>query len=132
MLVVAAAIADGAGKWLMQRRPAHKHHGGLWEFPGGNVEPGESPREALVRELSEELGVSLDPRSFAPVAFTDGEDSPGERAIVILLYRTMFSGGTVAALEGGEVGWFAPAQIAELAVPPLDRLLAEQLFAEAA
>jgi 8-oxo-dGTP diphosphatase len=132
MLVVAAAIADGAGKWLMQRRPPHKHHGGLWEFPGGKVERGEFPREALVRELSEELGVTLDPRSFAPVAFADGEDSPGGAAIVILLYRTLFSGGSVAALEGGEVGWFAPDAIAALPTPPLDRLLAEQLFAGAA
>ncbi|MGN6498085.1 MAG: NUDIX domain-containing protein [Tsuneonella sp.] len=51
MLVVAAAIDGGAGKWLMQRRPPHKQHGGLWEFPGGKVESGEAPRAALVREL---------------------------------------------------------------------------------
>jgi 8-oxo-dGTP diphosphatase len=132
MLVVAAAITDGAGKWLMQRRPAHKHHGGLWEFPGGKVERGEFPRDALVRELYEELGVTLDPRSFAAVAFADGEGTAGDAAIVILLYTTVFGGGPVAALEGGEIGWFTPGEIAGLTLPPLDRLLAGQLFAGAA
>ena len=54
--VVALALRDGKGRWLMHRRPADKHHGGLWEFPGGKVETGETPRNALVRETEEELG----------------------------------------------------------------------------
>ena len=55
--VVALALRDGKGRWLMHRRPADKHHGGLWEFPGGKVETGETPRNALVREIEEELGL---------------------------------------------------------------------------
>lgn len=131
MLVVAAAMYDAEGKWLMHRRPLTKQHGGLWEFPGGKVEPGESPREALVRELAEELGNAPEAMALLPVGFADDVPAGGERGIVILLYTCAFPGGSVSALEGGEVGWFTPAEIAELAVPPLDRVLARQLFAGA-
>lgn len=131
MLVVAAAIDGGAGKWLMHRRPPHKQHGGLWEFPGGKVESGEAPRAALVRELKEELGINLPEASLTPAAFADSGAAPREQAIVIVLYTTAFAQRSVRALEGGEVGWFSPAEIGDLAVPPLDRELAGQLFARA-
>ena len=58
-LVVAAALQRGDSQWLMHKRPAGKHHGGLWEFPGGKVENGENPPLSLVRELNEELGLDL-------------------------------------------------------------------------
>lgn len=126
--VVALALADGAGRWLMHRRPTHKHHGGLWEFPGGKLEPGEDPRHALVREIREELGLRLAPSALAPVGFADETQVEGRVPIVILLYSSAWDGSPVAALEGGEIGWFAPPVIAMLDKPPLDIALAASLF----
>lgn len=108
----------------MHRRPAHKHHGGLWEFPGGKVEPEELPARALVREVEEELGIAVDPVSLQPLAFA--EDAPnGTRAgTVILLYSVdRWQGDPRALDEGAAIDWFLPAQIAGLELPPLDRAL---------
>jgi 8-oxo-dGTP diphosphatase len=126
--VVAGALARDDGRWLMHKRPAGKHHAGLWEFPGGKMEPDEIPQESLIRELAEELGISCDPASCTPVAFA--ETGPGDQgpAIVILLYTVPRWRGEPAALEGGEIGWFTPQEIAGLAKPPLDIQLAHALF----
>ncbi|WP_318248078.1 (deoxy)nucleoside triphosphate pyrophosphohydrolase [Novosphingobium huizhouense] len=92
LLVVAAALLDGRGNVLLQRRRTDRHHGGLWEFPGGKVESGEAPESALVRELREELSIEADPATFAPASFAVGEAGPG-RALVLLLYScTKWSG----------------------------------------
>ena len=131
MCVVALALSDGEGRWLMHRRPPHKHHGGLWEFPGGKVEPRENPRDALVREIEEELGIALDPGSLTPVAFADEVDAKGRAPIVILLYRSTWDGSALAALEGGAIGWFTASEIAQLDKPPLDIALAQGLFEKA-
>jgi 8-oxo-dGTP pyrophosphatase MutT (NUDIX family) len=72
LLVVAGALVRGEGaeaRLLLQQRPLGKHHGGLWEFPGGKVEPGETPAEALARELAEELGIAVDPADCVPLTF---------------------------------------------------------------
>ena len=68
ILVVAGALQRQDGLWLMHKRPAHKHHGGLWEFPGGKVEVSETKAEALIRELVEELGITAVLDSDNPVA----------------------------------------------------------------
>ena len=121
LLVVAAALVAADGRICLQQRPAGKQHGGLWEFPGGKVEPGESPVAALVRELAEELGLSLAQEALVPCGFAaDGR-------IVILLYAGRQWSGEAAALEGGAVGWFAPEQLAAQPMPPLDYPLAEQV-----
>ena len=83
MLVVAAALIDEAGRVLVAQRPPVKQHAGLWEFPGGKVEAGEAPKQALVRELREELGIAVDPAELAPVTFSESTDAP----MVLLLYR---------------------------------------------
>lgn len=112
----------------MHRRPLHKHHGGLWEFPGGKVENGEKPRDALVREILEELGLRLDSPQLEPAGFAE-EAAPGDRPpIVILLYTCAWDGGEVAALEGGQLGWFTPSEVARLEKPPLDIDLSRDLF----
>lgn len=85
MLVVAAALIAADGRILVQQRPLDKHHGGLWEFPGGKVEPGETPEAALARELAEELGIGVEAADLYPVAFSRG--SAGDRPMVLLLYR---------------------------------------------
>ena len=129
--VAALALSDGNGRWLMHKRPIGKHHGGLWEFPGGKVEAGETPRNALIREISEELGLALDPAACMPACFAEGKGATGAGEIVIMLYTAEWDGSPVAALEGGEVDWFAVPEIARLAKPPLDVALVQGLFAKA-
>ena len=126
--VVALALHDDRGRWLMHRRPLHKHHGGLWEFPGGKVETGERPREALVREIQEELGLSLAPHAVQPVAFAEENETGSAKPIVIMLYSSAWDGSPVAALEGGEIAWFKPHAIDLLPKPPLDIELSRGLF----
>ena len=120
MWVVAVALERADGRILMQRRPPGKAHGGLWEFPGGKVERGESPRAALVREVNEELGISLDPATLAPAAFADSVPREGETAIVILLYSARAWKGEPSALEGGSFAWMTRDEIKAVAMPPLD------------
>lgn len=128
MLVVAAALQRADGRWLMHRRPEGKHHAGLWEFPGGKVEPSEMPAQALVRELAEELGIACDPARLEPAGFAETRAPEAGREIVILLYSLDAWEGKPAALEGGAIGWFTPAEVLALAKPPLDAVLAAQLF----
>ena len=130
MLVVAAALQDAHGRWLMHRRPLHKHYGGLWEFPGGKVESTESPVEALSRELHEELGIAVDSKGFQPAGFAQGTDESGAPPIVILLYMLREWRGDPHSLEGEEIGWFTPSEVFALAKPPLDVTLARNLFAQ--
>ena len=127
--VVAAALERADGRWLMHRRPADKQHGGLWEFPGGKVEPHENPRQALVRELAEELGIGVDPQALTACGLADHAGGPDHPALVILLYSCREWTGDPVALEGGDAGWFAADQILRLARPPLDVALCARLFA---
>jgi 8-oxo-dGTP diphosphatase len=126
--VVAGALQRGDGRWLMHRRPPGKHHAGLWEFPGGKVEPSEIPVKALVRELAEELGIICDLKAIAPAAFAETRAQEAGREIVILLYTVTRWSGEPQALEGGAVAWFTPAEVQALAMPELDVMLAAQLF----
>jgi 8-oxo-dGTP diphosphatase len=128
MLVVAAAMHRADGRWLMHRRPPGKHHAGLWEFPGGKVEPSEMPAQALERELREELGIACDSCDLVPAGFAESPMDAAERAIVILLYSIGVWQGDPAALEGGTIDWFRPDEVQSLAKPPLDAVLAAQLF----
>lgn len=128
--VVAAALARNDGRYLMHRRPPTKQHGGLWEFPGGKVEPGESPGNALIRELNEELGVTIPGGTAYPAAFAQTPGSPEQIGIVILLYTVGEWIGQPRALEpGAEIGWWTRGEILTLARPPLDIELCKSLFA---
>lgn len=115
--VVALALRDSAGRLLLQRRPLHKHHGGLWEFPGGKVESAESPRLALVREIAEELGIELETTALRPALLAD---SGIAEEIVLFLYTCNQWRGDVAALEGQEWGWFTLAEAGKLPLAPMD------------
>ncbi|RGP40308.1 8-oxo-dGTP diphosphatase [Altererythrobacter insulae] len=130
--VVAGALQREDGLWLMHCRPAHKQHGGLWEFPGGKVEVSEKSTEALARELEEELGIVLRSSHLCFTAKAEGPDASGEKIIVIELYTARTWKGSPESLEGGKVGWFTAQEIANLAKPPLDIALAAQLFAKEA
>lgn len=129
MVVVAGALRGADGRWLMHRRPFDKHHGGLWEFPGGKVEAGESRPAALVREMQEELGIEVDQGALVEVASAATDGGDGSPAIVIYLYTIGHWIGQPAALEGEAIGWFDFAEIAALEKPPLDVELSAALFA---
>ena len=120
--VVAATLIDRDGQVFLQKRPENRVHGGLWEFPGGKIEATEKAADALARELEEELGIAIDLAAIAPVGFADAPlDS---RNLILLLYACTGWEGTPRACESGAaIGWFAPADVAELNLAPADRQL---------
>lgn len=126
--VVAGALEGSDGRWLMHQRPAGKMYEGLWEFPGGKVEDTEKPKETLVRELREELGIVIDPAVATPALFAQQAAGSGQSEIVLLLYTVRQWAGTPQALEGGDIGWFRPDEALALPMPPMDRDLAQRLW----
>ncbi len=127
-VVVAVALCDPNRKVLLQQRPAGKAHGGLWEFPGGKVETGESCESALVREIDEELGIWLDQSDLLPTSFITGT-TPGGRPICLLLYVcTTWQGEPFAREAGTAVAWADLQALTEFAMPPLDVPLAKALI----
>ncbi|WP_448665059.1 (deoxy)nucleoside triphosphate pyrophosphohydrolase [Sphingomonas sp. CJ20] len=118
LLVVAAALVDGEGRVLLQRRPPGKPMAGLWEFPGGKVEPGELPEAALARELHEELGITLSPGALAPAAFAS--ESLGDRHLLLLLYTLRTWEGVPEARHATALDWVRPADMYALPMPPAD------------
>ena len=123
--VVAAVLIDSAGRMLLQQRPPDKQHAGLWEFPGGKIEEGETPEVALARELAEELGIGVDHAALEPAAFASR--AHGDRRLLLLLYRCRGWAGTPQAIEGGAIAWYRLDQLAGLAMPPADRDLVAAL-----
>ena len=130
MPVVAAMLVDGDGCVLMQRRPEGKQHAGLWEFPGGKIEPDETPEAALARELAEELGIAIDPAALEPAAFASARH--GARHLLLLLYRCARWRGSPRALDAAEVAWFGRQALASLPMPPGDRDLVERVSVDRA
>jgi 8-oxo-dGTP diphosphatase len=124
--VVAAALVDAGGRVLVQRRPAGKQHGGLWEFPGGKVEVGETPEAALARELDEELGIAIDPAAATPAAFASRAD--GDRHLLLLLYVVRRWTGEPRAMEpAAALAWHRIDAFASLPMPPADAALLKTL-----
>lgn len=126
-LVVAVALLDREGRLLVQRRPEGKSMAGLWEFPGGKVEPGETPEVALVRELAEELGVKVNPADLQAATFAS-EPLAG-RHLLLLLYICRIWEGTPCALHAEKLLWCAPDHLYNLEMPPADLPLIPQLEA---
>ncbi len=125
IVVVAAVCRRDDGRILVARRPDNKHLGGLWEFPGGKVEPEEDPVAALARELGEEIGVRLvhaAPWTFARHAYSD-------RTLLLLFYSAVIEGDP-QPLEDNPVRWVTPAELAELPVPEADQDAVRRLLAE--
>lgn len=118
LTVVAAAMIDGEGRVLVQQRPPGTSMAGLWEFPGGKVEPGELPEAGLCRELEEELGIVVDPASLAPATFAS--ESLGERHLLLLLYTLREWGGEPQARHATALQWVHPPALRTLAMPPAD------------
>lgn len=118
LLVVAAALVDRDGRVLLQQRPADRHLGGLWEFPGGKVERGERPEAALIRELREELGIETDEACFAPATFASAP--LGEQHLILLLFICRKWRGDPRPLDAAALRWVRPAQMFALPMPPAD------------
>jgi len=119
LMIVAAALVDADGRILVQQRAPGKPMAGLWEFPGGKIEPGELLEAALVRELSEELGISTETACLAPAGFgtATGEDG---RQLLLLLYICRKWQGIPRALDAAALRWVRPAQLYDLPTPPAD------------
>ena len=118
LLVVAAALVDADGRVLLQQRPPGKPMAGLWEFPGGKVEPDEIPETALIRELEEELGIMTHSSCLAPAAFAS--ESLGERHLLLLLYVCRKWQGLPEARHASALRWVRPSQMYALEMPPAD------------
>jgi 8-oxo-dGTP diphosphatase len=114
-------LIDGDGRVLVQQRPAGKHMAGLWEFPGGKIEPDETPEAALVRELHEELGISVAQSCLAPATFAS--EMLGDRHLVLLLYICRKWQGLPRALDATALKWTRVADLYDLPMPPADRPL---------
>lgn len=125
--VAAVAMVDREGRVLMQQRLPGGSHGGLWEFPGGKLEAGESPEQAAVRELAEELDVILDPADCQPVGFASGHTDGGARPLVILLFACSRWSGAPKPRAAAAIAWCEIAELGSLAMPPLDYPLAAAL-----
>ncbi|WP_315761256.1 (deoxy)nucleoside triphosphate pyrophosphohydrolase [Sphingomonas sp. Y38-1Y] len=121
LLVAAAALVDGDGRVLVQRRPAGGPMAGLWEFPGGKVEPGETPEAALIRELDEELGIDVEAACLAPAVFAS--EPLGEKHLLLLLYACRKWRGLPEARHAEALKWVRPVELHRLEMPPADKPL---------
>jgi 8-oxo-dGTP diphosphatase len=126
LLVVAAALIDGQQRLLLQRRAQVAEHGGLWEFPGGKMEAGETPEQALARELDEELAIRVETDHLIPFGFNTALGSSG-RPLILLLYTCRQWDGDPHPLPGWGAAWFAHDMICSQPMPPADIPLARQL-----
>ena len=125
VLVSAVALVDADGRVLLAQRPAGKRMAGLWEFPGGKVDPGETPETALIRELAEELGIDVAASCLAP--FTFASHSYPDFHLLMPLYVCRKWSGIPAAREGQRFAWVRPARLGDYPMPPADKPLVAML-----
>ena len=118
VLVVAVALIDADGRVLIAQRPEGKQLAGLWEFPGGKVDPGERPEQALIRELKEELGLDVKEACLAPFVFASHAYESFHLLMPLYLCRRW--SGTVTAHEHAALKWVRPNALAEHPMPPAD------------
>jgi 8-oxo-dGTP diphosphatase len=118
LLIVAAALIDENGRVLVQKRPNGGAMPGLWEFPGGKIERGETPEMALIRELNEELGIRVDPEDLMPACFASEPNA--KRHMILMLYICRRWSGDPTLKHASEMAWHPPVGLRELAMPPAD------------
>ena len=126
-MVAACALIDADGRVLLAQRPAGRPIAGLWEFPGGKVEAGERPEETLIRELKEELGISVEEACLAPLTFAS--HGYPEFHLLMPLFVCRRWEGIVTAQEGQKLAWVRPNRLHDYAMPPADLPLIPHLVA---
>ena len=127
VLVAACALIDSDGRVLLAQRPPGKPMEGLWEFPGGKVEADERPEETLIRELKEELNVTVSEPCLAPLTFAS--HIYPDFHLLMPLYVCRRWEGMVQPLEGQAVAWVKPNRLREYKMPPADEPLVAHLMA---
>ena len=118
LLVSAVALIDPDGRLLLAQRPEGKSLAGLWEFPGGKVEPFETPEAALIRELKEELDIDTWTSCLAPLTFAS--HTYDDFHLLMPLFACRKWQGTVRSLEGQQLAWVAPNRLRDYPMPPAD------------
>jgi 8-oxo-dGTP diphosphatase len=125
LLVSAVALVDVDGRVLLAQRPEGKHLAGLWEFPGGKVHAGETPEEALIRELKEELDIDTDVRCLAPLTFAS--HTYPDFHLLMPLYVCRVWQGIARPCEGQKLAWARVAELTNYPMPPADLPLVAML-----
>ena len=118
LLVTAVALIDPEGRVLLAQRPPGKSLAGLWEFPGGKVDPGETPEQALIRELHEELGIDTWTSCLAPLTFAS--HSYDAFHLLMPLFACRRWNGIATGREGQALAWVRPNQLRDYPMPPAD------------
>jgi 8-oxo-dGTP diphosphatase len=126
LLVVACALIDSDGRVLIAQRPEGKAMAGLWEFPGGKVEAGERPEETLIRELAEELGITVKEPCLAPLTFAS--HAYEDFHLLMPLYVCRRWEGVVTAHEHKSLAWVKPNRLRDYPMPPADAPLIPHLI----
>ena len=126
LLVAACALVDTDGRVLLTQRPEGKQLAGLWEFPGGKVEPDESPEAALIRELSEEIGIVTKEACLAPLTFASHSYETFHLLMPLFVCRRFE--GTARGLEGQALKWVRPRDMRDYPMPPADAPLIPYLI----
>lgn len=126
LLVAACALVDTDGRVLIAQRPEGKQLAGLWEFPGGKVEPGETPEECLIRELREEIGVETKVACLAPLTFAS--HAYDDFHLLMPLYVCRRFQGIASAREGQALKWVRPQHMRDYPMPPADAPLIPALI----
>ncbi len=127
VLAVACALIDADGRILLAQRPPGRSLAGLWEFPGGKLEAGERPEQALIRELAEELGIKVAEACLAPLTFAS--HAYEEFHLLMPLYVCRRWEGIVTPREGQTLAWVRPNKLRDYEMPPADGPLIPHLIA---
>ena len=125
LFVAAAALVDEKGRILVQKRPEGKPMAGLWEFPGGKIETGETPEAGLVRELNEELGIDVEEPDLEPVAFAS--EAVKDQHLILLLYLCRQWSGRIESADLLDLEWLPVDALHALPMPPADGPLVQTL-----
>lgn len=132
LLVAAAALIDTKGRVLITQRPEHKALGGLWEFPGGKVETGEAPEHALVRELKEELDLTVEPDALDPFAFASHAYSDFHLLMPLYVVTRWNGVMTLEPNAAQAAKWVHAHELRHHAMPPADVVLVDRLIERSA
>lgn len=132
LLVAAAALIDPTGRVLITQRPQHKALGGLWEFPGGKVEPGEAPEAALVRELKEELDLTVEPDALDPFAFASHAYTDFHLLMPLFTISRWQGEPRLDPHAAQALKWVQPLELRQHPMPPADIGLVDRLIERSA